>query len=365
MKVLDRYIIRELFVPILYCVLSLVFLILIADLFDNLDEFLRYKTPISILLKYYASLTPYAFTQIIPWATWLGTLFLLVNFGFHNETLAMKVSGLKISTIVRPILFLGFLIGILTFVVSDRVVPVTYRTASELSDIYISQKTEAGKGKVLHNVTFHSGHKNLYYIRTLFITKGEAKDIIILWLDTKSGDTKQKISAENGVWRDGYWELRGITEYQIDSRGHILGDPRTFAVKDYPDLDVSPNDLSNASRESIFLTYRQMKYTMRQLSSTGASVQSEMVDLQYRLASPWQSLVMMLIAIPLLGPTRTRKGIAAYVLVCVIIILAYQVTGAVSLALGKSGRLLPFVSAWAANIIFSVAALFYLDKANY
>jgi len=34
-------------------------------------------------------------------------------------------------------------------------------------------------------------------------------------------------------------------------------------------------------------------------------------------------------------------------------------------ALGKSGKLLPFLSAWGGNIIFTVGSLVTLEKANY
>ena len=104
MKVIDRYLTRELTVPILYSCICLICLILIADLFDNLDEILHHRTLFKFILEYYLAMIPYAYVQTIPWAAWIGTLFLLVNLGLHNETLAMKAAGLKITTIVKPIL---------------------------------------------------------------------------------------------------------------------------------------------------------------------------------------------------------------------------------------------------------------------
>ena len=89
------------------------------------------------------------------------------------------------------------------------------------------------------------------------------------------------------------------------------------------------------------------------------------MDLHYRLSSPWQGLVMMMIAIPFLAKTTNRKTIALNVLFCVGLIFTYHVTGAVGLALGKAGKIFPFLSAWTGNIIFSLAALMTLDKANY
>lgn len=365
MKVLDRYILRELFIPILFCSLSLITLILVADVFDNLSDFLRYKTPLSIIGKYYLSLVPFAFVQTISWATWLGTLFLLVNFGFHNELLAMKVAGIKIASIIRPILFLGFLVGIMTFMVSDRLMPKSYLMAQELSAVYIEKKTTQEEGEIVKNVTFYSALNQIYYCRSLSLGKNSVEDMIVLWIDSVSQKTRQRVTAQSGTWNGKYWELNNVTEHQIDSRGRILGEPRSYSSKAYPDLDAHPNDLANASRDSILLSYREMKKVTHKLAETGVNVHSEMVDLQYRLASPWQSLVMMLITIPLLGSTRTRKGIAQGVLICVLIIFSYHLTSAIGVAVGKSGFLLPFLGAWAGNIIFSVGALLFLDKANF
>ncbi|HXV27340.1 MAG TPA: LptF/LptG family permease [bacterium] len=365
MKVLDRYVLRELFFPILYCSLTLVSLILIADLFDNLDELLRHHTPFSIFLRYYFALIPFAFVQIIPWAAWLGTLYLLINFGFHNELLAMKVAGLKIMTIVRPILFIGFLIGIFTFFVNDRIVPVTQRTADELREVYIEKKKDAEEQRSLKNVTYYGGGDYLYFVRALSLAKKEAEDMIILSFDKITGQTRRKISARKGLWTGNAWELEQVTEHPIDARGRIIGEPLVFAKKIYPDLQVPPQDIANASRASLYLSYREMKRSMTKLKASGVNVYSEMVDLYERLATPWQSLVMMLIAIPIIMPTRTRKGIAASILVCIGLVFAYHVISAVGLALGKAGKLFPFLSAWLGNIVFTLGALTYLDRANH
>ncbi len=365
MKTLDRYIVRELVVPIFYASLTLISLILIADLFDNLDDVLRHHTPRAAVLRYYAALVPYSFTQTIPWAALLGTIYLLVNFGFHNEITAMKVAGLKITTIIRPIVFTGFLIGIFTFLVSDRLVPKTYRMANELREIHIERKKNKDEEKVYQNVAYYSGGNRLYYFRALALAQKQASDVIVLWLDKENRNTRQKMVAKTGAWRDGAWEFEGVIEYQMDSRGRILGEPVAFAKKRYEELNISPRDLASASSESAFLSYRELKHSIARLKENGVLVASEAVDLQHRLAFPWQSLVMMMMAIPLLAQTKTRKLIAFNVLICLGLIFVYHVTGAVGLALGKAGKVFPFASAWMSNMIFAVGSLFYLEKANY
>lgn len=365
MKVLDRYLIRELLVPILYSTIALVFLILIADLFDNLDDLLRNHTPVLIILRYYALLVPYAFVQIIPWSTWLGTLFLLVNLGFHNELTAMKAAGLKSTTIVRPILFTGFLVGIFTFLVSDRVLPITYRSANELREIYIEKKKDITKETVVHNVTYYSKGNLLSYFRTFRQSDQTVENAVILWLDDEKTNRRQKMLAQKGRWNGSTWEFQGVTEYQMDSRGRILGEPRTFSKKAYPDIRYSPSELSASSSGSEFLSYRELKKWIQKLDQNGVRVHSEVVDLQSRLASPWQGVVMMMLIIPFLVKTSNRKLIAFNVLICVGLVFVYHVVGAVGLALGKAGKLFPFLSAWSGNIIFAVGALMHFDKANH
>lgn len=365
MKVLDRYIIRELLAPIIICSLTLVVLILIADLFDNLDDLLENRTSLGIIFKYYLCLIPYAFVETISWAAWLGTVFLLVNFGLHNETIAMKVAGLKIVTIVRPILFFGFLLGILTFLISDRVVPKTFKMAHELREVHIEAKKAENSGEILQNVTYYSGGKRLFYFRFFDTSSNHAEDAIVLWFDEKQASTRQKMVSEEAVYESGKWEFRNVLEYQMDSRGRILGEPRSYPSKSYPEIVMTPDDLINTSQEAGFLSYRELKQSIKKLHENGVNVYSENVDLYYRLASPWQTLVMMMITIPLLAPTRNRKMIAGQVLICVGFIFLFHMSNAVGIALGKAGKVFPFFSAWMGNIFFGAAALLNLDNANY
>ncbi len=365
MKVLDRYLVRELIFPILFCSLTLIFLILVADLFDNLDELLRNKTPILIILRYYLSLIPISFTQTIAWAVWLGTIFLLVQFGLHNELMAMKAAGLKILTIVRPMIFLGLLLGIVTFLIADRVVPKTSRTANELLEIYIEKKKGKEDRKVFKNVTYYSGGDTLYYFRKFSPKTKTVEGAIIIWLDPMTHHTAQKIFAQNGAWADDHWVFEGITEYQTDIQGDVLGKPSIIPKKSYPDVTITPRDLINTSSESAFLSYHELKYTIDKLKENGIAVYAERVDLYSRMAAPWKGLVMLLIAIPFLGTVRNRKAIAMSVLTCAAMVFAFHVTDAILLALGKSGKLLPFLSAWGGSIVFATYALFRLEKANY
>lgn len=365
MRVLDRYLLRELFIPIFICSLTLVFLVLIADLFDNLDSLLKNRTPLFLLFRYYLMLSPFAFIQTIPWATLLGTVYLLVSFNFHNEIIAMKVAGLEITTILRPIVFLGFLIGISTFLIGDLLVPKTFRSANEIREVYIEKKRDKSEGKVYQNVTYYSGGNQLQYYRFFNYGKSEVEDAILLWLDPASRNARRKMVAKRGAWQGRKdWLFENVTEYEMDPQGRILGEPRNFPTKTYADVQVTPEDLRYAASETYFLSIKELKNYIQKLRENGIKTYNEKVEQHYRLSSPWHSLVMMLIAVPLLSPTRSKKIIAFNVLICLGIVFVFHVAGAMALALGKTGRLPPFLSAWFNTFLFSAGAVYFLERAN-
>jgi len=277
----------------------------------------------------------------------------------------MKAAGLKIMTIVRPLIFLAILIGIVTFLVTDRIVPATYKTANELLEIHIEKKKASGDRKVLKNVTYYSGGNILYYFRAFTPQNQEVADAIILWLDPTTHHTTRKVFAKEGTFTDSAWTFKEITEYQTDVQGAVLGSPVTIPEKIYPDIKVTPRDLIMATSESIYLSYHELQYTINKLKENGIAVYSEKVDLYDRLAAPWKGLVMMLIAIPFMASIHTRKSIAINVLICAALIFAYHVFGAVSMAIGKSGKFLPFLSAWGGNILFATFAFIRFERANY
>jgi len=310
-------------------------------------------------------LTPFAFIQTLPWATLLGTLFLLVNFNFHNEIVAMKIAGLEITTIVRPILFLGFLIGIVNFLVSDQLVPQTFRTALELRELHIEKKRKKDDGQTYSNVTYYGEGNQLHYYRYFDNGKKQVEDAILLWLDPETRRSRRKMVAKKGAWqKEGGWLFENATEYEMDREGHVLGEPRNFVSKVYEDIRVTPEDLRYASTESVYLSRKELRHYIEKLEENGIKATPESVEHQYRLASAWHSLVMMLIAIPLLSPTRSKRVIAFNVLICLGIVFVFHVAGAVSLALGKTGRLPPFLAAWLNTFLFSAGAIYFLERAN-
>ncbi|OGX05239.1 MAG: hypothetical protein A3G87_06500 [Omnitrophica bacterium RIFCSPLOWO2_12_FULL_50_11] len=364
MTILDRYLTKQLLFPIFFCLCVLIFLVLIADVFDNLDEMLKHETPIGLILKYYLMLLPQTFVNTISWASLLGVVYVLTAFNYHNELTAMKVSGLEIFSIIRPIIFLGFILGIVTFIVSDRMVPKTSQIANRILTEHIQKTSTRKQGqKIFENVTHYGGANRLYYVRRFDYEKGTIEDFVILWLD-QDKNVRKKTVAKAAYWQGTVWELHHATDYTMEQSGQILGEPMYRQKVVHSEIRETPEEFRRAAEEGLSISYRDLKQHIQKLRENGVKLSTESVALHYKLAAPWHSLIVMFMTVPFLAKTSTRRQIALNVLICLSFVFLFHVSGAVTLALGKAGKLLPLVSAWTHNFFFGLGTVLFLDRAN-
>ena len=363
MKIFDRYLMKQLLFPIFFCSATLIFLVFMADIFDYLDEMVRHKTHLEHILQYYLMLIPETFVDTIPWASLLATIYVLTSFNYHNELTAMKVAGLEIASIIRPIIFIGFFLGIVSFLVSDKIVPKTSRKANEILKERIEKKKSKENREVFENITYYGDKDRLYYARAFHAKEDRLEDFIVLWLDAKK-NVKKKTVAREAKWNGSQWELRFATDYSMERKGEMLGEPVFQERAVYPEIDETPEEFLKAVSEGILISYRDLKDYIAKLKANGIKLDSEMVTLHQKLSFPWQSLVVMFLSVPFLAKTSTRRMIALNVLICIAFVFLFHISGAILLALGKAGKLFPAFSAWCPNFLFGFGTLFFLERAN-
>ncbi len=105
MQIMDRYILKSFILSLIYCLAAFIFLYIIVDLFNYLDEMMRNRLPAQTVILYYATLAPTIFVQVAPMASLLAVVYTLSNLKRYNELTAMRVSGVSLWKILKPLLF--------------------------------------------------------------------------------------------------------------------------------------------------------------------------------------------------------------------------------------------------------------------
>ena len=90
MRLLDRYLFRELLTPMAYCLGGFLIFWISYDLFTELDDLQRQKLHLLDVVGYSIAKTPEFLVTILPVALLLALLYTLTNHARHNEITAMR-----------------------------------------------------------------------------------------------------------------------------------------------------------------------------------------------------------------------------------------------------------------------------------
>ena len=129
-KIIDRYMVKGFLSPFAWCLFIFTIMAIIIDIFSFIEDIVKFKIPGTALAAFYIYYSPKILLQVTPMAVLLSTIFVLSNLNKNNEITAMKSSGISLWRIMSPVIILGLIISISSFIVSDKVIPISSRVAN-------------------------------------------------------------------------------------------------------------------------------------------------------------------------------------------------------------------------------------------
>src|SRR5438105_2986493 len=123
MRLLDRYLFRELLAPLAFCFGGLWILGTGFILFDSIDDFQERKFHFIDVIEYALAITPGFLAMAMPIILLLALLYTLANHTRHNELTAMRAAGIGLWRLCAPYLIIGFLASLTLFALNEIVVP--------------------------------------------------------------------------------------------------------------------------------------------------------------------------------------------------------------------------------------------------
>lgn len=146
MRILDRYILKSIVLVFLSCIFIFLFLYITIDLLTNLEDIIKYKVGLSMLVQYYLCFLPIMFIQVSPFACLLSTLYAFGKLNHDNEIIAMRSSGMSVIQIAKTVIILGAMISLFAFWVNDRLMPQSLIMTEKIREQMWEGKKTAGWG---------------------------------------------------------------------------------------------------------------------------------------------------------------------------------------------------------------------------
>lgn len=356
MRILDRYIIKNFLMPLIYCLFLFCFLYVVVDIFGHLDEILKNKVPGSILFQYYLSFIPLIFVQSAPVAALLAIVYMLSVLNKNNELTAIKACGISMGRLLLPIFSIGVVLSLAIFLINENLVPRTVVTVNKIKTDYIEKlDDDQAKLKTVRNLTVYGRDNRMIYAKQFDPVNKNLLDIIIL----EHGEDqrlRRKVLAREAAWTGSNWMFYNCIIYRFDESGQPAGSPLVFDEKiiTFPE---TPRELLRYEMQTSYMNYKELKnYIGRLIGSDSKTVSGLKTDLYAKTALPFVCIVIMLLGIPFALTTK-RGGAMAGIGISVAVGLLYYGSIYFSLALGKGGLLPPLLAAHLSNIIFLIIAV--------
>ena len=122
--VLVKYIMRELFIYFFVCFMFFFVIFFVNQILLLAETILKQRVPIPTVIELIVYCLPAIVAQSAPFATLLGFLMCLGRMVTDNEILILRASGQRYSIILIPVLIMGLLISIFSFVMNDYFLPL-------------------------------------------------------------------------------------------------------------------------------------------------------------------------------------------------------------------------------------------------
>ena len=365
LRVLDIYISREYFRLILIGLLGLLGLFYISTFIDLADKLFRGETNMAMLTRYFYFRTPQFVYYVIPMSVLVSTLVTIGLFTKNSELLVMRACGISLYRAALPLLICGVIASGLLFFMQERVLVTSNREADRLertirhwpeATTALNRRWMVGSGGEMYHYDFFDQRANRF--TNLLVYRLEENDWRLKAV-TRAGDAYLAPSPspdpENRTWLAHHgWTRELVTntgggtdkpemKYETFNESEVSLEPASYFKTDEPIADL--------------MTYGQLSEYIDRLNASGANVVPQRVALARKIAFPFVTVIMTILAVPFAVSTG-RHGAMYGVGIGIALAITYIVALSISGALGAGGALPPLLAAWAPNILFGAAAIY-------
>ena len=370
MRLLDRYLFRELLTPLAFCLGGFLIFWISFDLFNELNAMQDAKLHLLDVFEYALAMTPEFFVTILPVILLLALLYALTNHARHNEITAMRAAGISLWRICLPYFIIGTLAGAVLFCVNEFLVPRSADWADRIMSRHV-QKTGAAIKNVFPDFTFKNPHANRFWIGEYHL---DTREMIRPQVDWSLPDgSSRHLDAARAVFTNGVWTFfQAVEKTQAGSNAPMTPFLRTniLTIADFDERpkqfqsEIKINNYQTLSMRSADIPLTDIVNYLRihpHLSRKQAGWL--LTNLHGQLAAPFTCLVVVLIAIPFGAMSGRRNlffGVAGSIFIC----FGFFVIQKIGLAFGSGGSVPAWLGAWLPNLIFAATGLTLTARAR-
>ena len=356
MRILDRYIVREVFRHALLGLVVFTFVFFVPQLIRLMELFVRHSGSGAQILTLFFCIFPAVFVFTVPMATLIGVLLGLGRMSADSEIIALTALGIGRRRILLPVGVLALTGAVVTLAMTAWLGPLALRTFRTLqADLITSQVSFALQPRVFDE----RFPKLVLYVNDVAAAGTQWHGVFLAETGGEGGSRltlaeKAIVIAEPKLGKLEL-HLQGGTTHEFSREDADHYSVTAFGQSDWP---VEFSGLAAAEPRQINNSERSVREL---LNDKGPGWREARVELHRRFSFPIACFAFALIAVPL-GAQPRRGGRAAGALLAVILIASYYLLTVVGAGFARQGTMPPAAGIWIANAVLFALGLALLPR---
>lgn len=346
--VMDRYLVKQYLIYLGIGTGIGAVLVVVVDLLQTLDRFLRSKPPFFTILEHFVYRVPGELYKGLPMIVLIATVFLFLSLTRQRELDALKAAGVSLYRVSLPILLVAGAISVLAVVFQEVALPDINAKADEVDRVKI--RGQLPRHLQRQTQIWYRSSDTRFFRMALLDPAGKSMEGLTVLEIGPDFRLMERLDARTARWTAEGWQLTDGVLRRMGAQNRVTSEP--FATRVVPMVEHI-DDFIKVHNAPDTMSFLELREYVTKLREGGHRVNRYLVQLYSKLSFPLVHVIMALVAIPFALVSPRSGGRAMGIGVAILIALGYWVLHSVAIAFAQADLLPAALAAWTANIVFA------------
>jgi lipopolysaccharide export system permease protein len=350
LRTIDRYIIRKFLGTFFFSIFLLLFIVVVFDVSEKIDDFLKHDAPLNkIIFQYYLNFIPYFINLFSYLFTFIAVIFFTSRMASNTEIIAILTSGVSFRRLLVPYFIAAAVLAVMSFLLANFIIPYTNRGMLAFERQYINDP------KSFHDMNIHKQISPGTFIYMENYNPSLNNGWRFSLESFRDREMTFKLMAERASYDSihGKWRLDGYFIHRIDGQHESLRKGTRMDTV----LPLVPKDFMEDIEEVKTMNYFSLDEHIQKKTLRGdPDVVKFKVKKYERIAFPFATLILTLIGFAV-SSRKVRGGIGFNLGFGLALTFLYILFMQVFTVFATFGNFPPLLAVWIPNLIFGVIAL--------